>query len=164
MAPMKLTPLLLEITVSRWGIAYIGLLHILVLVAVFYFPFSLLYQLIVSLLVFAHCLWCLRGWLFPAGKKPLDALGFADSQWQLYREEELVTVELVQSTVWTWLVVLNFREADSRKKHSLVLWPDSANEQQLRRLRIVLRHLPVYGNGSRDRSGRSVARAENRRG
>ncbi len=142
---MKLTPLLLDITVSRWSIAHTCLLHLLVIVAACYFPLSLLHQLIAIVLICGHCFWCLRDWFYPDRKKPLDTLGFADGQWQLYHGEALATAYLVQATVWSWLVVLNFREEESRKTHSLVLWPDSADKQQLRRLRIVLRHLPVFG-------------------
>ena len=142
---MKLTPLLLDITRSRWGFVYSCLLHSLAIVAVGYFPVSLFYQLLAGVLICAHCLWSLRDWFFPSGAGLLHAVGFADGQWQLYRRDDVVSVYLVQSTIWSWLVVLNFRESRTRKSHALVLWPDSADRQQLRRLRVVLRHLPVYG-------------------
>lgn len=48
------------------------------------------------------------------------------------------------ATLWPGLLVLDFRAADGSRR-ALVLLPDSAAADGLRRLRAVLRHFEVYG-------------------
>lgn len=45
-----------------------------------------------------------------------------------------------ENVIWPWLLILNFR-TDSGRRLSLVLPPDAAVRQDLRRLRILLRHI-----------------------
>jgi hypothetical protein len=59
---------------------------------------------------------------------------------------------LHRAVVWPLLLVLEFRGTGRRE--SVLLLPDSAEPEQLRRLRVYLRHLPVYGPVAGRRAGR----------
>jgi hypothetical protein len=54
-------------------------------------------------------------------------------------------VVLQQAALWPGLIALEFRRAGSRRRCALLLLPDSADADAQRRLRIYLRHLPVFG-------------------
>ena len=53
-------------------------------------------------------------------------------------------LQLRGATLWPFLLVLDFRAADGRSR-PLVLMADSAAADDLRRLRIVLRHAEAFG-------------------
>jgi len=61
-------------------------------------------------------------------------------QWFLQCEDKEIAAELCgEQLVLPWLIVLNFKELSSRKKHSLTLWLDSADKEELRKLRVFLK-------------------------
>jgi len=78
---------------------------------------------------------------------PCRAIGFEQEQWWLLIQNNKIMIELVnEQLVLSWLVVLSFRvnkpgEKDSGKKMTLALWPDMADADDLRRLRVFLRNL-----------------------
>lgn len=57
---------------------------------------------------------------------------------------EVAPLQLRGATLWPGLLVLDFRAADGGG-WALVLLPDSAAADELRRLRAVLHHFEVYG-------------------
>jgi hypothetical protein len=59
-------------------------------------------------------------------------------------------LRLRRAVVWPLLLVLEFRGAGHTE--FVLLLPDSAEPEQLRRLRVYLRHLPVYGTVAGRRS------------
>jgi len=81
-------------------------------------------------------------------QQPLSvvALGCEQAQWWVRVGEHKTGIDLVSAQlVLPWLVVLNFRikeprEKNSVKQHTLVLWPDTASTEDLRRLRVCLRN------------------------
>ncbi len=54
-------------------------------------------------------------------------------------------LQLQSATVWPGLIVLVFRDAVARRSLTLALWRDSLDADAARRLRVVLRHSPVFG-------------------
>lgn len=54
-------------------------------------------------------------------------------------------LRLRQATAWPGLIVLRFREWPRGAEEVFVLLPDSAAPDAQRRLRIALRHMPVFG-------------------
>jgi hypothetical protein len=58
----------------------------------------------------------------------------------IYRDEAWHAVQVQpESVVWPWLIVLHAREQRNGARLRVVLWPDSAHPEQLRRLRAWLR-------------------------
>jgi hypothetical protein len=76
----------------------------------------------------------------------LPVLGFAcvKGQWCLWTPGGEHGVEMMcEPLVLSWLVVLQWRYKESGKRCALALWPDSASQDDLRRLRVFLRFGPV---------------------
>lgn len=71
----------------------------------------------------------------------VSAIGLEQEKWWALLQNRKVRIELVnEQLVLPWLVVLNWREAGTGKKYALVLWPDMAHADDLRRLRVQLRN------------------------
>lgn len=71
-------------------------------------------------------------------------LNWDGAGWLWCRRDGQRVLTLQRATVWRGLMVLHFRCADGRRQ-VLTLLPDSAGCDQLRRLRVSLLHLPVFG-------------------
>lgn len=53
-------------------------------------------------------------------------------------------LRLRHSTVWPSVIVMNFRDAESKQKFVLTLFRDSLDADCARRLRVYLNHFPVF--------------------
>ncbi len=98
--------------------------------------------LLVLLLIFYSC-YGLRQYLAIDGSAGITRLSFLQEQWFLEVAGDQLPVELTQATVWQSLVALNFRHAQGKPSHRLVLLADSCDPNELRQLRVLLRHFPV---------------------
>ena len=129
----------LAITPSRWMLIYLLLFYLALLVALWYLPLSGYWQwlALIVLLVF-----CFRNWKATM-LHPVERLSCQQSGWVIVRGGVTVPIELRQITVWRWLIVLNFYLPQNRWQQSLVLFPDSAEQDSLRQLRVILRHLSL---------------------
>lgn len=90
---------------------------------------------------------CVGAWQYQQLKQPtVSAFGLEQEQWWALIQNQKINIELVnEQLVLSWLMVLTFHVNQSgkkefEKKYSLVLWPDSAHHEDLRRLRVVLRN------------------------
>ncbi|WP_145999254.1 hypothetical protein [Oceanicoccus sp. KOV_DT_Chl] len=135
---MKVAPFTLHFYPSRYLLMYLFLLCFSVLLSLYYLPLDSLQFLSVSLLVIGICL---RSFF---STKKVGQLVYRDQCWQLITGDKTVLADLYQATVWRSLVVMNFCAIGDGSKCSLILWPESAAKQQLRQLRVMLRHYPVY--------------------
>ena len=134
----------LSIAPSKSIAAYLTALHFLLILSLFYLPLSAgLVSLLVAVIVM-HCGYCLWRYCYSGHRSWIDGLEYSQQTWLLHRGQEIERVILKSATVWRWMVVLNFR---SKSWHgcSLLLLPDNTHRQQLRRLRVMLKHRPVYG-------------------
>jgi hypothetical protein len=52
---------------------------------------------------------------------------------------------LERATVWPSFIALRFRDRSSGKRQFFTLLPDSLEVDMQRRLRLHLRHMPVFG-------------------
>jgi len=80
------------------------------------------------------------------GRADCSALMWDGAGWQWLCGRERRPVVLLRSTVWPGFLLLNFRCARTGKACVLLLLPDSAATNSLRRLRVYLRHLPVFAS------------------
>lgn len=74
---------------------------------------------------------------------PPVTLGCTNGQWWLLDQgcHHRVPVERRGDLcVLAWLVVMKYRRSDNGKTLVLALWPDSADSEELRRLRVFLRY------------------------
>jgi hypothetical protein len=60
------------------------------------------------------------------------------------RSAHELELNLQQATLWPGLMVLRFSEQDTQKTRVFVLLHDSVDSDTQRRLRMYLRHLPVF--------------------
>lgn len=127
---------------SRWMTVYLVILHLLVLIAfgqvLGYFALLVLGMLLVVSLL-------LSVWRFASDRSDLwvREISFVDNHWFLTTASGCQPVRLRQATVWQWLVLMNFDSERTGRCFSIQLFPDSCDKESLRRLRVILRHLPV---------------------
>lgn len=87
------------------------------------------------LLVSAYCCW-------KATTRAPQHLSFSKQGWRLRDGEQEQYLDWTdEAVVWSWLIVLRFRERSSRRRINFVFLPDSAPAEDLRRLRVWLRTL-----------------------
>ena len=76
-----------------------------------------------------------------SGKPVISACGCEQAQWWAIVNEQRIMVEPVgKQLVLPWLVVLHLREVEQGSIHHLALWPDRVSADDLRCLRVFLRH------------------------
>jgi len=81
------------------------------------------------------------------GAADCSALCWDGAGWIWWRGGEQRPVLLQRATIWPGFVLLVFRCARGGGRRALLLLPDSAARDTLRRLRVYLRHLPVFDEG-----------------
>ena len=129
----------LAIKRSRWMAAYVLLLYAGLIAALWYLPLALCWQILTLLLLLVCCYRSLRARMSLA----VDFLECHRGGWTIVRSGVSVPIELRALTVWPWLIVLNYQLEQCRWQQSLVLFPDSAERDSLRQLRVILRHMPL---------------------
>ena len=120
------------------------LLHYTLILSLFYLPLSTVLLGLLTTVVVIHCSYCLWRYCYSGHHCWIDGLEYSQQIWRLHHGQGIERVILKSATVWRWMVVLNFR-TKSRRGYSLVL-PDNTDRQQLRQLRVMLKHKPVYAS------------------
>lgn len=70
----------------------------------------------------------------------MSRIGYGQQQaWVMIGQEKIAVDLQGEQLVLPWLVVIQWKEKESGKKGALALWPDSAANDDLRRLRVFLR-------------------------
>ncbi|MFA7552941.1 MAG: protein YgfX [Spongiibacteraceae bacterium] len=142
----------LQVTPSRWLRYYLSVVHVLVLLVLCYWLLlldladSLRVLIFPWLVIVVFLLWRYSCWCYVNSQHPQFVHGFSfrEQVWCLYTSEKPVAVSLRAATVWRCLVVMNFKSQYSAESYVLVLLADSAEQTQLRRLRVMLRHMQVF--------------------
>jgi hypothetical protein len=144
MAPMEIPPFQLVIHQSRWMKGYVTVLFLLVMLAIVSLPVE---KMIMCIMLLGLCsFWrSCRHKYFHSGENQFQRVIFANYSWLLKTQAKISPVYLHSAVVWQWLVVMNFRGITSQQRYVVLLLPDSIDREQLRRLRVLLRYLPVYG-------------------
>lgn len=130
---------------SRWMLVYLIALHCVLLVSFYLLPLGWPERLGGSVVVFVHCGYALWRFYYPNSSRSILRLSYCDNGWLLQLADREVCVDLLQATIWSWLVVANFRDVSDGRRYAVVVLPDSASVSQRRQLRVLLRHLPVWG-------------------
>lgn len=136
------TPLLLKRNASRIGTLIYLLISSLTLVFICFLPLPLLVNVLLSVAVVGSvCYLLLKEWgLWP--RRAVHALTWLDGDEWLIETANHQTQRaqlLADSLNLPYLVILNFRVAESYWPLSIVLYRDSCSADALRRLRVRLR-------------------------
>jgi predicted MPP superfamily phosphohydrolase len=123
-------------------LGYLLLLHGLAIFSLIFIPLSWVYSVLISFLLVLHCFYYLRRKNSVDAEQWVERLVYSDQHWRLWIKEREVLGNLQQATIWQKLIVLNFIDSINKKNYSVLLFPDSADTDQLRQLRIILRHQP----------------------
>jgi hypothetical protein len=119
---------------------YLLLVHSLAISALIFIPMHWVYSVLLGFLLVLHCFYYLRRKNSVDAEQWVERLVYSDQHWRLWIKGREVLGSLQQATVWQKLIVLNFIDSTSKKTYALLLFPDSADTDQLRQLRIILRH------------------------
>lgn len=136
----RLTAILLK--PSQITVYLHGAVLLLALVALWLCGLMWWWKLIATVTLLAAALWRYK----QHKQLPVAAIGCEQGEWWGCVDEQKTFIELVSAQlVLSWLVVLRFRikelgEKNAGKKYTLVLWPDTASAEDLRRLRVCLRY------------------------
>jgi uncharacterized membrane protein YccF (DUF307 family) len=145
MALMNIPSYSLAIKPSRILLVYFGLVHGLLAITLFYLPLSNVMLTLFLLIVTSHSMYKINKYYLAHSSREVIRCDYIDRVWRLQFSDCQRVVELRFATVWRYLLVMNFFCSETGETYHLVLLPDSGNHHQLRHLRIVLRHLPVFG-------------------
>jgi hypothetical protein len=137
---MTETPLQLQPRPSKYLFGILLVLHVGAMICVFslMFMWPLKFLLIIILLLNFYC--CLRKYFFMTSSMSIKKLVLRNDQWQLYfanGSEETVLLSKAQ-LVSRWLNLLSFKILSSNKKINFILFKGSANQEKLRRLRLII--------------------------
>jgi hypothetical protein len=135
------TPVPIDITLkpSRYWLLFASLVAGLAALAVARLPLSPPLMIVLLLVLYGY-----RVWRRHLVARACTRLGYQGEQWWLVINGEQTALQLRHATTWQCLVSLGFTEADTTRSHRLVLLPDSCSADDLRRLRVLLRHFPVF--------------------
>jgi len=133
------TPLRLESAavppLQQLYLLFVGL--VLIVLASTPLPYGLQLPLLLSCVLLAWRVWHRRSEL---GAGPVSLVWDAEQRWWWHQGGREVELQLRgDSYLSARLIVLNFREAGSARRYSLVLLPRSLGEETFRRLRVRLR-------------------------
>lgn len=142
---MQTPTLRLQINPSRWMMAYCLLVHSLLLTAAGAMAFEGALLLLIAGLVLLHAVYSFRRYCSAGRKDWVSEIKYSNRTWLLSCAGQLTDVRLKRVTVWRWLIVMNFYREDGSHPSTLILWPDSSDREDLRRLRVSLRHMNVWG-------------------
>lgn len=137
-------PLNVEVFPSSYLRAALIALALLIAFALLRSAIPTLVQMVLILAVFAWTLNLLRRHTGLWGRADCSALFWDGAGWIWRRGDEHDPVLLRRATIWPGFVLLDFRGARDGGRRVLLLLPDSAAKDALRRLRVYLRHLPVF--------------------
>lgn len=96
-------------------------------------------NVLVKLLLVCLLLWVIA---YHQGVPPVT-VGCTNGQWWLLDQgsgHRIPVERCGDLCVLAWLVVMQYRRSDNGKTFVLALWPDSADREDLRRLRVFLRY------------------------
>ena len=144
----KIPPFSLSLQPSRWMAVYWHALHGLLLLSAYLLPlqWSLHAAIYIFIYLFIAGHWVYYLWRFfqLRSRHFIQRLSYGEQGWLLGVAGQELAVDLLQATIWPWLVVANFRELGAGRRHVLLVFPDSAPASQRRQLRVLLRHMPVW--------------------
>lgn len=134
----------LQLSPSRWMLCYLSAIHLLLIACCSLLPLVEAVTMSVGLAIIAH--WIYSLWRYASSSSPrwVQQIHWVDDSWLLLVAGQQHSAQLLQATVWSWLIVLNFRCRDSGCRYSVMVLPDSTDVEQRRRLRVIIRHMPVW--------------------
>jgi hypothetical protein len=139
-------PIDIGLRCSRWLRVYLLGLLLLAGLALLRLPLVSPELIVLALLVLLYAYYGARHYLSINSPARISRLSFEREQWFLEIGGDLQRVELTQATVWQSLLALNFRDKESHQSRRLVLLADSCDPDELRKLRVLLRHFPVLAS------------------
>lgn len=136
----------MQLSVSRFLSFYLVLVHLSLVSVVFIFATSSLITQLTIVTITVHWAYC--RWRYSDGKSPcwVSQVVYNHENWSLTVNNEPVAVTLIQATVWRQLVVMGFQSESSSRIYSVVVFPDSADVEIRRQLRVMLTHLPIWAS------------------
>ncbi len=132
----------LQLRFSRTLGALLLVAHLASLALVWITPLPGSVQFVICLLLLASCLFYLRRDCLRLAPGSIISLSFnqeGSCSYQVRGGEWFEATLLGSSLVTPWLSVLNFRREAARGMRSVVLFPDSIDAEDYRKLRVLLR-------------------------
>jgi len=74
-----------------------------------------------------------------------SSLKWDTAGWHYKHQDDWEQVTLHQATIWSWLLVLNVSRLNNGQHFPIVVFPHQCDPEQLRYLRVLLRHQTVFG-------------------
>jgi hypothetical protein len=137
---LSLEPLRLELKPSRYFRIALSLLALGALGAIFHSAIDGYLRWLCAALLLLHWSILWRRHSRSAGCLIWDSSGWL---WIAAARENVLLLE--HATVWPGFIALRFRDQSSAKRQFFTLLPDSLEVDMRRRLRLHLRHMPVFG-------------------
>ena len=138
----RVPALRIELRASRTFACVLAAAHVTFAAAVVAAGQAPHYSLIAAALASASACWTIRRHALLRDAAAITALELHDEcECSAIRRDAACTAWRIEgsSFVWSWLIVLHLRTAESRLRRRITLFPDSVDEEVFRRLRVRLR-------------------------
>lgn len=126
-----------QIQVSRWQQVAHALGFVSAILAVWWAILPLMIHIGLTVILM------ISAWLYRQSRhaaQQIAYLSLEDEQWSIILQSgQRLRVELRDYGLWRWLIWLRLHGKDSRSRYHVVLWPDSINGHDFRRLQVWLR-------------------------
>ena len=132
--------LLIDRIPSRYLGAYLALIHSCVFASLWFYPFPALIKGLLAVLLLWHGCYSLRRYNSAGHRWWITRLQTRGDCLYAWHNNQAVSVSVEQATLWSWLIVVNLRQLESGRQVTVVFFPDSADREQQRQLRVWLRH------------------------
>jgi hypothetical protein len=126
---------------SQYLLGILITLYTLPMLAVWFVALPWWIALGINLLLAWHAYYLIQRYALLNLPNSIGKVMWQDGHWQLTtRQNKAYYASLLDDSISTpFLILLNFRELDTRKKHAVIIFPDSLAQNTLRELRVFLR-------------------------
>jgi hypothetical protein len=132
----------IDLRKSNLLFCFLTLIHLLAIVLILACPVSRVIKGVFTFLIASHYAWALYEYVFRLAASSLQSLRWDGQQWLLVCNDGSYCAQLMHDSVVThWLVLLRFRLASGGKSRVAVIFNDAADTDELRRMRVFLRHI-----------------------
>ncbi|MFT7128044.1 MAG: hypothetical protein ACI89U_000149 [Gammaproteobacteria bacterium] len=134
----------MQLSASRYLSFYFVIMHLALVSIVFIFAVSTPITQLIVVTVVVHWAYCRWRYTDDTGPYWVSRVLYNHENWSLTVNNELIAVTLMQATVWSRLVVMGFKGENPSRNYTVLVFPDSANTELRRQLRVIIANLPIW--------------------